>query len=107
MSMQPTSEQLAAYRRDGFLVVEQFVPAAEVERVRERWPRLVDAQRRAIISHFMATGTRWNPAVNHPVYSRYRRPGETEPDEAFFPVLWREDGYRTAWVDPYLAGERP
>jgi ectoine hydroxylase-related dioxygenase (phytanoyl-CoA dioxygenase family) len=66
-----------------------------------------DAGRRAIISHFMTTGTRWDPAASHPVYSRYRRPGETEPDEAFFPVLWREDGYRTPWVDPYLAGARP
>jgi len=52
----------------------------------------------------MAAGTRWDPAVSHPVYSRYRRPGETEMDEAFFPVLWDEDGQRTTWVDDYLAG---
>jgi ectoine hydroxylase-related dioxygenase (phytanoyl-CoA dioxygenase family) len=57
-----------------------------------------DAQRRSIISHLITTDTRWNPSRNHPVYSRYRRPGETEIDEAFFPVLWR-DGYRTAWLD--------
>src|SRR6201999_4625992 len=48
-----------------------------------------DAQRRSIISHLITTDTRWNPAHNHPVYSRYRRPGEVEIDEAFFPVLWR------------------
>jgi ectoine hydroxylase-related dioxygenase (phytanoyl-CoA dioxygenase family) len=58
-----------------------------------------DAQRRSIISHLISTDTRWNPEHNHPIYSRYRRPGETEMDEAFFPVLWR-DGYRTAWLTP-------
>ena len=23
-------------------------------------------------------------------------------DESFFPVLWTEDGYRSAWLDGYL-----
>ena len=61
-----------------------------------------DAQRRSIISHMISTDTRWNPAHQHPVYSRYRRPGETDLDEAFFPVLWR-DGYRTSWLEDYCA----
>jgi ectoine hydroxylase-related dioxygenase (phytanoyl-CoA dioxygenase family) len=61
------------------------------------------AQRRSIISHLMSADTRWNPERPHPVYSRYRRPGETEIDEAFFPVLWQEDGYRSAWLDDYVA----
>lgn len=65
-----------------------------------------DAERRAIISHLIAAGTRWNPARPHPIYSRYRRPGELELDEAFFPVLWRE-GYRTPWLHEYLAGSSP
>jgi ectoine hydroxylase-related dioxygenase (phytanoyl-CoA dioxygenase family) len=60
-----------------------------------------DAERRSIISHLISTDTRWNPARPHPVYSRYRRPGEREIDEAFFPVLWR-DGYRTPWLEEYL-----
>jgi phytanoyl-CoA hydroxylase len=59
-----------------------------------------DAQRRSIISHMISTQTRWNPAHAHPVYSRYRRPGETELDEAFFPILW-QDGYRTPWLRDY------
>jgi 2-oxoglutarate-dependent dioxygenase len=63
-----------------------------------------DAERRAIISHMISTGTRWNPARPHPIYSRYRRPGEDELDEAFFPILWR-DGYRTAWLDDYCTLE--
>ena len=35
----------------------------------------------------------------HPIYSRYKRPGELELDEAFLPIMWREDGYRTPWID--------
>jgi len=61
-----------------------------------------DAQRRSIISHLMSAETRWNPDRPHPTYSRYRRPGETEFDEAFFPVLWREDGYRSPWLTDFL-----
>jgi ectoine hydroxylase-related dioxygenase (phytanoyl-CoA dioxygenase family) len=61
-----------------------------------------DAERRSIISHLISTDTHWNPTHNHPIYSRYRRPGETEIDEAFFPVLWR-DGYRTPWLEEYTA----
>ena len=35
--MEPTADQIAAYRRDGFLVVERFLAPDEVERVRERF----------------------------------------------------------------------
>ncbi|MDQ3890259.1 MAG: phytanoyl-CoA dioxygenase family protein [Actinomycetota bacterium] len=62
-----------------------------------------DAQRRSIISHMVTSDTRWNPARNHPIYSKYRRPGELELDEGFFPILWREDGYRTPWIDAHCA----
>jgi ectoine hydroxylase-related dioxygenase (phytanoyl-CoA dioxygenase family) len=62
-----------------------------------------DAQRRAIISHLITSGTRWNPSRPHPIYSRYRRPGELELDEAFFPILWRRDGHRTEWLESWCA----
>ena len=39
------------------------------------------------------------------IYSRYRKVGSVEMDESFFPVLWREDGYRTPWLDRYIAAE--
>jgi 2-oxoglutarate-dependent dioxygenase len=58
-----------------------------------------DRERRAIVSHMVSTETRWAVGTApHPVYSKYRRPGETELDEAFFPILWRENGYRSAWL---------
>jgi ectoine hydroxylase-related dioxygenase (phytanoyl-CoA dioxygenase family) len=62
-----------------------------------------DRERRAIVSHMISTDTRWNPAHPHPIYSKYRRPGEIELDEAFFPVMWREDGHRTAAIDTEFA----
>ena len=46
-----------------------------------------DAERRAIISHTVSTATRWSDGAPHPIYSRYRRPGERELDDAFFPLL--------------------
>jgi phytanoyl-CoA hydroxylase len=47
-----------------------------------------DAERRAIISHTVSTVTRWNEhGTPHPIYSKYRRPGERELDDAFFPAL--------------------
>jgi ectoine hydroxylase-related dioxygenase (phytanoyl-CoA dioxygenase family) len=62
-----------------------------------------DRERRAIISHMITTRTTWHPSATHPLYSRYRRPGERELDEAFFPILWREDGYRTPLIDEVFA----
>ncbi len=63
-----------------------------------------DAERRAVISHLMDGSTRFNPASAHPIYSRYRRPGSTAMDEAFFPVLWSADGYRSSWLEGYISG---
>jgi ectoine hydroxylase-related dioxygenase (phytanoyl-CoA dioxygenase family) len=62
-----------------------------------------DRERRSLVSHMISTATRWNPEHPHPVYSKYRRPGERDLDEAFFPVMWREDGHRTAWIDDAFA----
>ena len=46
----------------------------------------------------VSTETSWSDGPPHAIYSKYRRPGERELDEAFFPVMWRQDGYRTAWL---------
>jgi hypothetical protein len=37
------------------------------------------------------------------IYNRYKRVGDLAMDESFFPILWREDGYRTPWLDGYIA----
>jgi hypothetical protein len=51
----------------------------------------------------IATHTRWSAGPPHPIYSKYRRPGERELDEAFFPVMWRADGHRTRLIDEEFA----
>jgi hypothetical protein len=33
----PTTEQIATYQRDGFLIVDEFLTADEVELARSRW----------------------------------------------------------------------
>jgi ectoine hydroxylase-related dioxygenase (phytanoyl-CoA dioxygenase family) len=60
-----------------------------------------DRERRAIISHCMRADTRWSPAHTHSIYGRYRKPGDTEFDEAFFPVIWDETGRRSGWLDRF------
>ena len=44
-------------------------------------------------------GASSDPEHVDPVYSRYRRVGETEMDESYFPVVWTRDGGRSAWLD--------
>ena len=37
-----------------------------------------------------------------PIYSRYKRLADNQLDENYFPVLWREDGYRTPQITDFL-----
>lgn len=59
--------------------------------------------RRSVISHCMSSAARFHETRVGPVYGRYKKAGSSEMDESFFPVLWREDGYRTPWLRDYCA----
>ncbi len=61
-----------------------------------------DTHRRALASHCMSSEARYHPTNVGNIYGRYKRAGTTEMDESFFPVLWTEDGYRSAFLDGYL-----
>ena len=50
-----------------------------------------DAERRSVISHLVRTDTRWSDGEPHPIYSRYRRPGEGAR-RGLLPRPWRENG---------------
>ena len=55
---------------------------------------------RSIGLHTIPASARFHPTNPQGyIYGRYKRVGETEMDESFFPVLWRNDGYRS----PHLA----
>ena len=62
--------------------------------------------RRSLVLHAMRSDVEYRPDQFGqgigPIYSRYKRLGDNLLDENFFPVLWREDGYRTAQIDDFL-----
>ena len=61
-------------------------------------PNEATRDRRAIVSHLIASHTRFHPTNVDQVYSRYRRRGDLAMDESFFPVLWEETGGRSYWL---------
>ena len=64
--------------------------------------------RRALVLHAMRSDVEYDPAQFDqgigPIYSRYKRLGDNQLDENYFPILWREDGYRTPQIADFLAG---
>ena len=59
--------------------------------------------RRSIVAHCMSSDARFSETYSGKIYSRYKRFGSSEMDESFFPILWREDGYRSAYLGDYLS----
>ena len=66
-------------------------------------PNVADKPRRAIVAHCTPDITRFHPTNAGNVYIRYRKRDDTGMDESFFPILWTRDGYRTPWLDGYMA----
>lgn len=62
--------------------------------------------RRSVAIHMLQSDILFNPARmdigNGPIYGRYKRFGSNEVDESYFLITWREDGYRTPGLEPYL-----
>ena len=61
------------------------------------------ADRYSISNHGVRPETRFDPDVPANVFGRYKRFNDTEMDEAFFPIVWTESGYRTDGMDAYAA----
>jgi ectoine hydroxylase-related dioxygenase (phytanoyl-CoA dioxygenase family) len=61
------------------------------------------APRRSLVAHCMSSEARFHPEMTGYLYSRYKRFGDDAMDESFFPITWRNDGYRSPFIDPYLA----
>lgn len=62
--------------------------------------------RRSLVLHAMRSDVRFAPGHlaegTGRIYSRYKHLGDDEVDENYFPILWREDGYRTPGLDRFL-----
>lgn len=63
--------------------------------------------RRSLVLHAMRSEVEYVPENFGqgigPIYSRYKHLGDNQLDENYFPILWREDGYRTPQIDAYLS----
>jgi ectoine hydroxylase-related dioxygenase (phytanoyl-CoA dioxygenase family) len=61
--------------------------------------------RRALVSHLIPADTRFDPVHVDPVYTRYRRHGDTTMDDSYFPVVWTSEGRRSSCLEelPTLA----
>jgi ectoine hydroxylase-related dioxygenase (phytanoyl-CoA dioxygenase family) len=62
--------------------------------------------RRSLVLHAMRSDVEYRPESFAqgigPIYSRYKRLADNQLDENYFPVLWREDGYRTPQIKDFL-----
>ena len=62
--------------------------------------------RRSLVLHAMRSDVEYVPENFGqgigPIYSRYKRLGDNSLDENYFPVLWREDGYRTPQIEEFI-----
>ncbi len=63
--------------------------------------------RRALVLHAMRSDVEYAPGHlsegTGRIYSRYKRLADKIVDENYFPILWRNDGYRTPGIDVYLS----
>jgi len=56
-------------------------------------------ERRSVVSHCMSSAATFSDAQSSPIYGRYKQIETNHMDESFFPILYRNDGYRSAWLD--------
>jgi ectoine hydroxylase-related dioxygenase (phytanoyl-CoA dioxygenase family) len=68
-------------------------------------PNTASVHRRAVISHLIPAEADFHPRNVDPVYSRYRRVGDTAMDESYFPIVWTRDGRRSEWLDALVLAE--
>ena len=69
-------------------------------------PNMTANPRRSVVSHQISSDACFTNDVGY-IYSRYRRVDTEEMDEAFFPILWTEDGGRSGFIDSYTSGLKP
>ncbi|MEM7057215.1 MAG: phytanoyl-CoA dioxygenase family protein [Pseudomonadota bacterium] len=63
-------------------------------------PNTTANPRRSLVSHQISSEARFTDEVGY-IYSRYKRMGTDAMDEAFFPVLWSQNGGRSGFIDDY------
>ena len=63
----------------------------------------MDVVRRSMVMAYVPAGAQFKPFGSYVpggyIAGKYRRQGDNTMDESFFPIVWREDGYRTPDLD--------
>ena len=63
--------------------------------------------RRSMVIIHVPADAKFQPAESYIpggyIAAKYRRHGDDTMDESFFPIVWREDGYRTPFLEMYKA----
>ena len=69
--------------------------------------RMADTIRRSMVLAYIPAESTFKPAKPYVpggyIAGKYKRYGDETMDESFFPIVWREDGYRTPFLDRYCA----
>jgi ectoine hydroxylase-related dioxygenase (phytanoyl-CoA dioxygenase family) len=110
----PTADLRAAAKSGGiadFEIVPIEVPAgAAVFHHGRTWhgsrDNKGDNPRRSVIAHCISSAAVFHPTQISYIYSRYKKVNSQEMEESYFPILWRDDGYRTPWLDDYVRNGR-
>ncbi|MGF1496522.1 MAG: phytanoyl-CoA dioxygenase family protein [Elainellaceae cyanobacterium] len=65
----------------------------------------MDVVRRSMVLAYIPAEARFKPFGSYVpggyIAGKYKRPGDDTMDESFFPIVWREDGYRTPFLADY------
>ncbi|WP_323366792.1 phytanoyl-CoA dioxygenase family protein [Leptothoe sp. PORK10 BA2] len=63
----------------------------------------MDVVRRSMVLAYVPANAEFQPCGSYVpggyIAGKYRRQGDNTMDESFFPIVWREDGYRTPFLD--------
>ncbi len=66
-----------------------------------------NTDRRSVVLHAMRSDAEFNPQFLQQgigaIYSKYKHLDDNLLDENYFPILWRQDGYRTPGINHFLA----
>lgn len=64
-------------------------------------PNRGNTPRRSLVSHCLSSAARFHESNVGYIYSRYKKVDSCDMEESFFPILWREDGYRSSFLGNY------
>ena len=64
-----------------------------------------DKPRRSIVAHCMSSDTQFHESRVGYIYSRYKRFGDPQMDESFFPITWKSNGSPSDFIEPFSRRE--